>query len=252
MTARRRLLGLLLVPLLAHLTPVSSGHAEASCSTEEHEGRSYDVCRFDPATQPLELFNLNDNGEPIGTFSALAAKLAGDGKRLTFAMNAGMFDDKLHPIGLYVERGQMLKKLNRRNGFGNFHLKPNGVFFIEDGKAAVMDTESFAKSGVKPDFATQSGPMLVINGKIHPKFSVTGTSAKVRNGVGVTPSGEVVFALSETAVTFHQFASFFRDGLGTPNALFLDGTISSLYSTELRRNDGFLPLGPMVGVYEVK
>ena len=56
---------------------------------------------------------------------------------------------------------------------------------------AVMETEAFAKSGRKPDFATQSGPMLVINGKIHPKFSETGTSAKVRNGVGVTASGEV-------------------------------------------------------------
>jgi uncharacterized protein YigE (DUF2233 family) len=250
MTVRRLLAAFLLAPLLALGAMTLAGRADGACSTAEHQGRSYDVCRFDPARQPLELFNLNDDGEPIGNFSTLAARLAGDGKRLTFAMNAGMFDDKLRPIGLYVERGQTLKKLNRKGGFGNFHLKPNGIFLIEDGKAAVMDTDTFVKAGLKPDFATQSGPMLVINGKLHPKFSANGTSAKVRNGVGVTPSGEVVFVLSENAVTFHQFASFFRDALGTPNALFLDGTISSLYSTELRRNDGFLPLGPMVGVYE--
>lgn len=251
MTVRRILAALLLAPVLT-LAPWGASRATAACITEEHEGRSYDVCRFDPAQQPLELFNLNEEGNPIGNFTSLAAELAGDGKRLVFAMNAGMFDDKLRPIGLYVERGQTLKKLNRRNGFGNFHLKPNGVFLIEDGKAAVMETEAFAKAGLKPDFATQSGPMLVINGKLHPKFSENGTSAKVRNGVGVTASGEVVFALSENAVTFHQFARFFRDALHTPNALFLDGTISSLYSTELRRNDGFLPLGPIVGAYENK
>ncbi len=179
MTARRLAAVLLalwgMAAALAHLNP-----ARAECATEDHEGRSYDVCRFDPAEHPLELFNLDEQGTPIGNFSALATRLAGDGKRLTFAMNAGMFDDKLHPIGLYVERGQTLKKLNRRNGFGNFHLKPNGVFLIEDGKAAVMETDAFARAGLKPDFATQSGPMLVINGKLHPKFSVTGTSAKIR------------------------------------------------------------------------
>lgn len=248
MTARN-IVAVLLLALWPMAMPAA---AQSACSTEEHEGTSFDVCRFDPTRQPLELYNLGDDGEPIATFSGLAQQLAGDGKRLTFAMNAGMFDDKLRPIGLYVEHGQTQKKLNRRNGYGNFHLKPNGVFLLENGKAAVMETEAFVKSGRKPEFATQSGPMLVINGRIHPKFSESGTSAKVRNGVGVTASGEVVFALSENAVTFHQFARFFRDALGTPNALFLDGTISSLYSTDLRRNDGYLPLGPMVGAYEVK
>lgn len=248
MTARGLLVSLFLLLVPAGL----AAPAAAGCTSVNHEGRSFAVCRFNPTLQPIELYNLGENGEPIATFTSLAAELASDGKRLTFAMNAGMFDEKLRPIGLYVEHGQTQKKVNRRNGYGNFHLKPNGVFLIENGKAAVMETEAFLKSGRKPDYATQSGPMLVINGKIHPKFSETGTSAKVRNGVGVTASGDVIFALSENAVTFHEFARLFRDVLDTPNALFLDGTISSLYSTELRRNDGFLPLGPMVGAYEVK
>ncbi len=246
MTLRRLLSGLVLA-LAVLVSP-----AVAGCGPLNHEGLNYAVCRFDPATQPLELFNLDSTGAPLANFSNLARNLSGEGKQLTFAMNAGMFDDRLRPIGLYVENGELRKKLNRRNGFGNFHLKPNGVFFITNGKAAVMETEAFAKSGRKPDFATQSGPMLVINGRIHPKFSENGTSAKIRNGVGVTVSGEVVFVLSDYAVTFHQFARLFRDGLNTPNALFLDGSISSLYSTDMGRNDGFMPLGPMVGAYEVK
>ena len=167
-------------------------------------------------------------------------------------MNAGMFDENQRPIGLYVEDGKQAKKLNRRNGAGNFHLKPNGVFYIVDGKPAVLDSESYARSGIKPQFASQSGPMLVINGEIHPKFSATGTSRKIRNGVGINADGNAVFAISDTAVTFHEFASLFRDQLMCRNALFFDGSVSGLYAPELGRNDGFLPLGPMVGAYEMK
>ncbi len=167
-------------------------------------------------------------------------------------MNAGMFDENQRPIGLYVEDGKQAKKLNRRNGAGNFHLKPNGVFYISNGKPGVLDSEAFAKSGIKPQFASQSGPMLVINGEIHPKFSATGTSRKIRNGVGINADGNAVFAISDTAVTFHEFASLFRDQLMCRNALFFDGSVSGLYAPELGRNDGFLPLGPMVGAYEMK
>jgi uncharacterized protein YigE (DUF2233 family) len=151
-----------------------------------------------------------------------------------------------------VEDGKQLKKLNRRNGGGNFHLKPNGVFYVKDGKPGVMETEAFAKSGIKPDYASQSGPMLVINGKIHPKFSETGTSRKLRNGVGIDAAGRAYFVISENAVTFWEFASLFRDELKTDNALFFDGSVSSLYAPEINRNDGFLPLGPMVGAVEIK
>ena len=148
MTARHDLAA----ALLALASFAFAAQAQAGCAALDHEGRSYAVCRFDPSEQSLELYNLGEDGEPIATFTGLAAELAGEGKRLTFAMNAGMFDDKLKPIGLYVENGELLKKLNRRNGYGNFHLKPNGVFLIENGKAAVMETEAFAKSGRKPDW----------------------------------------------------------------------------------------------------
>jgi uncharacterized protein YigE (DUF2233 family) len=176
----------------------------------------------------------------------LAAALKENGQTLIFAMNAGMYDVNLRPIGLYIENGRQAKKINRRSGSGNFHLKPNGVFYIDGGKAGVVETEAFVKAGLRPEFATQSGPMLVINGEIHPKFSADGTSAKRRNGVGQCDSG-ITFAISEEGVNFYDFAKLFADGLNCSNALFFDGTVSSLYSTELGRNDGFVPLGPMVG-----
>jgi prepilin-type processing-associated H-X9-DG protein len=226
--------------------------ASAGCSPVTHDGANYSVCTFNPAVDAIEVFSLDPDGVPIANFARLEALLAIEDKELLFAMNAGMFDENLLPIGLYVEDGLVEKKVNRRSGSGNFHLKPNGVFFIAEGKAQVMETEAFVKSGRKPEYATQSGPMLVINGRIHPKFSAAGTSEKIRNGVGVQADGTVVFVLSETAVNFHRFATLFKDLYGCRNALFLDGSVSSLYSTELQRNDRYVPLGPMVGVHRVK
>jgi uncharacterized protein YigE (DUF2233 family) len=230
----------------------SSLTAHGACSTVEAEAQRYTACSYAAGDAALEIRNLDVNGEPYRYLGSLALGLAGSGRKLLFAMNAGMYDENQRPIGYYVEEGQQVKKLNRRNGSGNFHLKPNGVFYVKNGKPGVMETEAFARSGIKPDFASQSGPMLVINGKIHPKFSATGTSRKLRNGVGIDAAGRAYFVISEGAVTFWEFASLFRDQLKTDNALFFDGSVSSLYAPELGRNDGFLPLGPMVGAFEIK
>jgi uncharacterized protein YigE (DUF2233 family) len=92
--------------------------------------------------------------------------------------------------------------------------------------------------------------LLVQGSVLHPKIEPTGTSEKIRNGVGVRDGQIVVFAISDEPVTFYRFASLFRDKLNCPDALFLDGSISSLFAPELGRADGLLPLGPMVGVVE--
>lgn len=236
--------------LLAATLAASAG--EPLCGQQEFKGVRYAVCRIDLRQAKLEVFNLNSAGEPYGSFAALADGLAAEGRELLFAMNAGMFGEDLKPIGLYVEDGVQAKKLNRRDGYGNFHLKPNGVFYINGPRLGVMDSESFAKSGLKPAFATQSGPMLVINGEIHPKFSATGASAKIRNGVGQIDEQTAVFVISDDPVNFYSFAEFFRDGLGSRNALFFDGTVSSLYSPEMERRMNFVPLGPMVGALKLK
>ena len=231
--------------LLAFAVLLLSGAvAQAAC----HSQSVYAVCEFDTRDDRIALFNLDGNGQPYGGFDALQKSLAAQGEQLSFAMNAGMFGEDLKPIGLYVEGGNRLHKLNRANGPGNFHLKPNGVFYIAGGKASVMETEAFGKSGIKPDFATQSGPMLVVGGVLHPRISPNGTSAKLRNGVCVNDETKVAFVISEGLVTFYDFATFFRDTLGCKNALFLDGSVSSLYAPELGRSDFLARLGPMVGV----
>jgi uncharacterized protein YigE (DUF2233 family) len=226
--------------------------AVAECRNLISANQSFTACTIDTQKQHLELYNLDSSGEPYGNFGALAAELSTQNKKLTFAMNAGMFDQNLRAIGLYVENGEQFKKLNRRNGSGNFHLKPNGVFYVKGDQAGVIETDAYAKAAVKPDFASQSGPMLVINGEIHPKLSASGTSRKIRNGVGMVDEHTLVFVISNSAVTFYEFARLFQGELACYNALFLDGSISSLYSEELGRQDGFLPIGPIVGTYEMR
>jgi uncharacterized protein YigE (DUF2233 family) len=243
--------GLALAPAPKALAaPFPFFHAAAGpCADLQADGRSYTVCRFDPAKADLRLFWRGPDKTPLKSFGAAAATLAPD-EKLVFAMNAGMYDDKQAPLGLYIEKGVELKRANLRGGSGNFHLKPNGVFYLADGKGGVLETSEFLKLRPKADYATQSGPMLVVNGKIHPRIHAEGVSEKVRNGVGVDGKGEVVFAISNGAVTFHRFASLFRDALGCDNALFFDGSISALYAPDLGRNDFTAPLGPMVGAVE--
>lgn len=240
--------GLWLWAVLCLLLIGGAGGAKAACAPESFEGEDYTICRFDLRQDRLRLFSLAPDGAPYGSFSALEAELQGKGEELAFAMNAGMYGEDLKPVGLYIEDGRTAHKANRRDGPGNFHLKPNGVFFIDGAKAGVMETEAFLASGLKPQFASQSGPMLVIDGQIHPKFSETGTSFQRRNGVGAPDSHTLIFAISEGRVNFHSFARLFRDHLNSPNALFLDGSISSLHAPELGRSDGFFPLGPIVAL----
>jgi uncharacterized protein YigE (DUF2233 family) len=227
----------------------TSLEALAGCVMRDVESETYTVCSFADGAN-LEVHNLDRDGVPFSNFSNLRDAMSAEGKTLVFAMNGGMFGEDLKPIGLYVHKGRQTRKINRRNGYGNFHLKPNGVFYLKGGKGFVVETEAYVRSGVKPDFATQSGPMLVVDGLIHPKFSETGASEKIRNGVGVQDNGTLVFVKSESPVNFHEFASLFAVDYACANALFFDGTISSLYSAELGRNDGFLPLGPMVAAFD--
>jgi len=129
-------------------------------------------------------------------------------------------------------------------------MRPNGVFYLTGEVAGVLETRSFIKRRLQVDFATQSGPMLVIDGKLHPRFARYGGSRKYRAGVGSRDSNLVVFAVSESEVSFDEFARLFRDRLRCQNALFLDGgSATSFYSPMLGRNSNFLPLGPMIGVY---
>ena len=131
-------------------------------------------------------------------------------------------------------------------------MLPNGVF-CTGGARPFQVIESRAFAAAQPDcrLATQSGPMLVIDGELHPRFLVDSDSRYIRNGVGVSPDGQTAFfAISDKPVTFHEFGRLFRDGLGVRDALYFDGSISRLYAPGLNRADFGRSLGPMVGLVD--
>lgn len=226
----------------------AEAQSPAPCAPLRFEDANYTVCSFDTRRDDIRVYWKGANGLAYGGFAALADALKTQGRQLRFAMNGGMFEADLSPVGLFIEDWQQKHRADLRDGASNFHLRPNGVFYVGDSAAGVAETTRFLANGPKARYATQSGPMLVIDGRIHPKIRPTGTSAKIRNGVGVRDGAQVIFAISDQPVTFYSFARLFRDGLNCPNALFLDGSVSSLFAPNLKRADMLLPIGPIIGV----
>ena len=230
--------------------PLAASMARAvDCETLRHDGNRYTVCNVDPANEALRLFLQDDQGQVYGDFSAIDDRLADKGQSLSFAMNGGMYHADRAPVGHYIEDGVETMRVIASPGPGNFGLLPSGGFCIEAQRARVFETRDYLEQRPTCRHATQSGPMLVIDGALHPRFLVDSTSRYIRNGVGTSADGSrVVFAISENAVTFHEFGRLFRDALGLPNALFLDGNVSRLHAPMLGRSDSGRQMGPVIGV----
>jgi uncharacterized protein YigE (DUF2233 family) len=207
------------------------------------------VIRVDTRKEDLEIFLRDDAPNEFKRFDNLKSWLESKNKRLRFAMNAGMFKPDLSPVGLLVQDGKQISPLDLSDGPGNFFLKPNGVFLISDYGPKIVESSEYPTLAQNVRLATQSGPLLVRNGKLHPAINAESTSRLVRNGVGV--SGDtLIFVISEQPVNFYEMAIYFRDELHCPDALYLDGVVSSLYSADLQRNDSKTDLGPIFGVVQ--
>ena len=219
---------------------------DPACTKHIFEGSRFTTCLYRPADEFRLVWRAAD-GQPLRSLAALEAALGADLSRVRFAMNAGMYDEEASPIGLFIQQGHERRSINLNAGPGNFHMKPNGVFAVDrSGRVSIVTSEHFSRRAERPYWATQSGPMLIIDGEIHPRFDHDGESRLVRNGVGVPGPEQAYFVISEDPVSFGRFARFFRDELGCRNALYLDGSVSSLWDPGASRRDGYRALGPMV------
>lgn len=208
---------------------------------------NYLTYTVDPKQGNVHLFWKDDTGKIINTFPNLKQQTEKQGKQLIFAMNGGMYKTDYSPLGLYIENGKTLVAVNNANADGNFYLKPNGIFYINNSNVAGVCQTSEFSSVTNVKYATQSGPMLLINGKIHPEFKNGSTHVNIRNGVGILPDKKILFAMSKTPVNLYDFASYFKNQ-GCENALYLDGFVSRVYYPEENwiQNDG--RFGVMIGV----
>ncbi len=203
----------------------------------------------DPKTQDLQLYLKNDKGETLKSIQNLKTYIESKNLTLTFAMNGGMFNKDFSPQGLFIQNKKTLAVLDTANGNGNFYLKPNGVFYITAYNIPfVCKTTDFSDDGTIK-FATQSGPMLIIDGQIHSAFKDGSTNLNIRNGVGILPDNKIVFAMSKTKINFYDFAKYFQS-LGCKNALYLDGFVSRMYLPEKKWTQTDGNFGVIIGVTE--
>jgi uncharacterized protein YigE (DUF2233 family) len=211
---------------------------------------TFDTMKFDPHKAEIKLYLKNDEDEKFKSIKKLSEYLLTKNEKLIFATNGGMFDNERNPIGLFVQDKKEIKKINLNNGPGNFHLKPNGVFAIYENNIPKIITSSEYSTTTMPIYATQSGPMLVINNNIHPEFHEDSENFRIRSGVGVDKDNNIIFAISNEPTTFYNFALLFKENLNCPNALYLDGSISRMYIPDEKRNEIVNSFGVIVGVSE--
>lgn len=236
-----------LVGTLACLAWPSAAAADGpSCRRVVFEDTPHVVCEA-RAGDDVRLFWRGPDGALLGGFGAVNRALGAEDRRLAFAMNGGMYHADRRPVGLYVEDGREAAPLVEGASGGNFGLLPNGVLCLA-GTFSIRTTPEHAAERPACRHATQSGPMLVIDGALHPRFIPGSDSRFVRNGAGVSADGRTLWlAISGEPVSFDHFARLFRDGLGARDALYLDGKVSRLHAPSVGRRDFGLPMGPIVG-----
>lgn len=224
------------------------GNAVSRLKSEE--GRGFVVYKVDPTKSEVRLFWRDAKRELYDNFANYQKDLVEQGELLLFATNGGMYQQDKSPQGLYIENGKTIQKADtKKEGYGNFYMQPNGIFLINDkGEPYVIKTQDlrgYEKKGIR--YATQSGPMLLTNGKMNLKFMEDSPNFHIRSGVGVNDQGELVFIISETRVRFYELAKAF-EAMGCKNALYLDGAISQTYLPEVDRLDTGGGFGVMIGV----
>jgi len=219
-------------------------------STQVFRETAFDTYIADLEKDHIAFFLKDEKGENISSIHNLDLQLQQGEKSLLFATNGGMFTPTHEPVGLYIEEGKVIEPINLKKEKGNFFMQPNGVFGIsKKGTAHILQSKSCNKQWQSElDYATQSGPMLLINGKINGHFGEKSPNKLIRSGVGIIDTQTVVFAISNEPVNFYDFASFFRQNYGCQNALYLDGVVSEMYLPELGRYDSTGRFGVMIGI----
>lgn len=212
---------------------------------------------FEASPAAVSLHWQDEDGVPYRRLSRLKSALQAQQHTIQLLMNAGIYGTDDRPAGLWIEQGDVLHPLNRATaGYGNFHLQPNGVFWIENGRAYVETTQRYIQQSPNAVYAVQSGPMLLVDGKINPIFLPNIVSPYLRNAVCVSADNRLYFILTESRQAdaawpnFYQFARALQQ-LGCQQALYLDGSISAWYIPQVSSGFHWSHFVGMIAVTDV-
>ncbi|MBP2616873.1 phosphodiester glycosidase family protein [Chryseobacterium jejuense] len=220
-----------------------------SCKEKIQHENNFVMYQVNPKKQTVKLYWKNSKNEILKSIHNLKNETESKNEKLVFAMNGGMFEADNTPKGLYIENFQTLKSIDTLQGSGNFYLQPNGIFYItQNHQPGIIETKKF-RQNKSVQYATQSGPMLLTEGKINPIFQKDSKNLNIRNGVGILENGEIIFAMSKKEVNFYSLALLFKE-MGCKNALYLDGYVSRAYLPEKNwiQTDG--DFGVVIGITE--
>ncbi|WP_250253842.1 phosphodiester glycosidase family protein [Chryseobacterium sp. Marseille-Q3244] len=220
-----------------------------SCSEKIQDKNNFIMYQVNPKKQTVKLYWKNNKNEILKSIGNLKNEAESNNEKLIFAMNGGMFEPDNSPKGLYIENFKILKPIDPLQGSGNFYLQPNGIFYItQNNEPGIVDTKKY-KQNPTIKYATQSGPILLIDGKINPIFQKDSKNLNIRNGVGMLENGEIIFTMSKKEINFYTLAQFFKE-IGCKKALYLDGYVSRTYLPEKNwlQVDG--DFGVMIGITE--
>ena len=216
-----------------------------------YRSHSFDIVTIDPTKTKIQFFLEDENNQKYRSLKKLKLGIEKHGNKLLFAMNGGMYLKDGSPQGLYIENSKEIKVADTlSSGYGNFYLQPNGIFYLTENEGVICTTKSILKDKPNPKFATQSGPMLVIDNNLHPLFKEGSQHLNLRNGVGIDNQDNVIFAISNNEVNLYDFAMLFKEKLGCKNALYLDGFVSRAYIPQLNRKQLDGNFGVMIGVIQ--
>ena len=177
------------------------------------------------STQTITAVRAPANRVHIGSNSLLRAPDWNQNRAAVAAINGGYFDDKSQPIGLRIADGKRTNK---------FYAKANwGVFVIRDNRAFITHTRDY-KGSPRTQQAMQCGPRLVVDGRVtdlKPQWAR-------RSGVGTDANGKVILAVSDSALSFDDWAAIWADknGLNCRDAINLDGGPSTQMSVISAKN----------------
>jgi uncharacterized protein YigE (DUF2233 family) len=209
--------------------------------------RDFILHTYNPNTEIISMYYKDASNKLLRTLGSLKQFVESSKKELIFAMNGGMYHPDFAPVGLFIADHTLHTSVNLNRGTGNFFIQPNGVFYVDANEKPGICLARDIHKVQKIKHATQSGPMLVINRRINPYFSDTSNYFNIRNGVGITKYGKLIFAMSRKPVTLYEFAHYFKQQRCV-NALYFDGSISKTYAPRSRWTQLNGNFGVMIGV----